>query len=287
MMNELAENYRRGYAISKENKRLREQASNWAAEKISSEESHAQQVAQLKESVDEHLSARRVAEEKLFAAEDEIRSLREQLSASQDSFAAHLEAERLSEEAREKAEREVQDLQNQLSTRDVIFNDMKAVLEVEAVDRYKRSPAYDAFLLREFERGMRQSKKFFAMKDHSTEKALRRFEKSLQLHMDDAVSSIKEQIKRWKAHCRYTGTDPHPMHLEIPSRRALHTYFSGRKGSFSGSGAEPDLGPVAGRDYEPFMPEGDEVVVWPSEDEIGDDDEDNVEDGGDDAPAKI
>ena len=58
MMNELAENYRRGNAVSKENKRLREQASTWTAEKISSEESHAQQVAQLKESVDGHLSAR-------------------------------------------------------------------------------------------------------------------------------------------------------------------------------------------------------------------------------------
>src|SRR5579862_7568067 len=102
---------------------------------------------------------------------------------------------------------------------------MKAVLEVETVDCFKRSPAYDAFLLREFEWGMRQSKKFFAMKDHSNEKALRRLEKSIQLHMDDAVSSIKEQIIRWNAHCRYTWTDPHPMHLEIPSRRVLHTYF--------------------------------------------------------------
>ena len=164
---------------------------------------------------------------------------------------------------------------------------MKAVLEVEAVDHFKRSPTYDVFLLREFERGMRQSRKFFAMKDHSNDKALRRFDKSLQLHMDDAVSSIKEQIKRWKAHCRYTRTDPHPMHLEIPSRRAFNTYFSGRKGSFSGSGAEPDLGPVAGRDYESFMPEEDEVVVWPSEDEISDDDEDDGEEDGGDAPADI
>ena len=158
-MNELAENYRHGVAVSCENKRLREQASTWAAEKISSEESQAQQVAQLRESVDEHLSARLAAEKKLSAAEEEIRSLNEQLSVSRDSFAAHLEAERLSEEAREKAKRVVQDLQNQLSTRDVIFNDMKAVLEVEAVDGFKRSPAYDAFLLREFEWGMRQSTK--------------------------------------------------------------------------------------------------------------------------------
>ena len=70
------------------------------------------------------------------------------------------------------------------------------------------------------------------------------------------------------------------MHLEIPTRHAFNTYFSSRKGSFSGSGAEPDLGPMAGRDYESFMPEEDEVVIWPSEDEIDDDDE-----GGGDAPA--
>ncbi|KAK1589424.1 hypothetical protein Q3G72_033930 [Acer saccharum] len=173
MMSELVDNYRHGNLLSKENKRLREQASILAAEKLSAEESYTQQLAQLSESVD---------------------------------------------------------------------GDLKAVLEVEAVDRFKRSSAYDAFLLREFEKGMRQSKTFFAMKDHLNEKALRRFEKSLQLHMDNAVGSIKEQIKRWKAHCCYTRTDPHPMHLEVPTKRAFNTYYSGRKGSFSGSGAEPDLG---------------------------------------------
>ena len=98
------------------------------------------------------------------------------------------------------------------------------------------------------------------------------------------MSSIKEQIKRWKAHCRYTRTDPHPMHLKIPSRRAFNTYFSCRKGNFYGSGAKPHLGPMTGRDYESFMPEEDEVVVWPSEDEIGDDDEDDGEGDGGDAP---
>ncbi|KAK1592771.1 hypothetical protein Q3G72_030069 [Acer saccharum] len=148
-----------------------------------------------------------------------------------------------------------------------------AVLEVEAVDRFKRSPAYDALLLREFEKGMRQAKKFFAMKDHSNDKALRHFDRSLQQHMANGVDSIKEQTKRWRAHCRYNMIEPHPMHLEIPSKRAFNTYYSGQKGSFSGSGAEPDLGPVAGRDYEPFMPEEDEEVIWPSEEEIEDEED--------------
>ncbi|KAK0571820.1 hypothetical protein LWI29_022029 [Acer saccharum] len=273
MMSELAENYKYGNKASREIKRLREQASTLAVEKLSAEESHAQQFAQLRESVDGHLSARLAAEEKLSAAEEEICSLKGHLSASQESFAARLEAERVAEEAKEKAEHEAQDLHNQLSSRELIFDNLKAVLEAEAVDRFKRSPAYDALLLREFERGMRQSKKFFAMKDHSNEKALRRFDRSLQQHMASGVDSIKEQIKRWKAHCRYNRTEPHPMHLEIPSKRAFNTYYSGQKGSFSGSGAEPDLGPVAGRDYGPFMPDGDEEVTWPSKEKIEDEED--------------
>ncbi|KAK0584908.1 hypothetical protein LWI29_020735 [Acer saccharum] len=82
-------------------------------------------------------------------------SLKELLSTSQESFAARLEAERVAEEAKEKAEHEAVDLRNQLSSRDLIFDNLKAVLEAESVDRFKRSPAYDALLLREFEKGMR------------------------------------------------------------------------------------------------------------------------------------
>ncbi|KAK0588157.1 hypothetical protein LWI29_035186 [Acer saccharum] len=239
MMSEMGDSYKFGIKASREIKRLREQASVLAAEKLSAEESHAQQFAQLRESSDGHLSARLSAEEKLSAAEEEIRSLKELLSSSQESFAARLEAERVAEEAKEKAELEAADLRNQLSSRDLIFENLKAVLEVESVDRFKRSPAYDALLLREFEKGMRQAKKFFAMKDHSNEKALKRFDKSLQQHMAHGVDSIKDQMRRWKAHCRYNRTEPHPMHLEIPSKRTFNTYYSGQKGSFSGSGAEP------------------------------------------------
>ncbi|KAK0575463.1 hypothetical protein LWI29_001021 [Acer saccharum] len=248
MMSEMGESYKFGIRASREIKRLREQASVLTAEKLSAKESHAQQLAQLRESS-------------------------ELLSSSQESFAARLEAERVAEEAKEKAEQEAVDLRNQLSSRDLIFENLKAVLEAESVDRFKRSPAYDALLLREFEKGMRQAKKFFAMKDHSNEKALKRFDKSLQQHMAHGVDSIKDQMKRWKAHCRYNRTESHPMHLEIPSKRAFNTYYSGQKGSFSGSGAEPDLSPVAGRDYEPFMPTEDEAVVWPSDEEIEDEED--------------
>ncbi|KAK0599407.1 hypothetical protein LWI29_005015 [Acer saccharum] len=236
MMSELAENYKHGNKASREIKRLREQASILAVKKLSTEESHAQQLAQLRESSDGHLSTQLATEEKLSAAEEEIRSLKEHLSASQESFAACLEAKRVAEEAREKAEHEALDLRNQLSSRELIFDNLKAVLEVEAVDRFKRSPAYDMLLLREFERGMRQSKKFFAMKDHSNEKALRRFDRN-------------------------------------PQQACLQYLLFGSEGQLFGSGAEPDLGLVAGRDYEPFMPDRDEEVTWPSEEEIEDEED--------------
>ncbi|KAK0604399.1 hypothetical protein LWI29_015292 [Acer saccharum] len=197
MMSEMGESYKFGIKASREIKRLREHASVLAAEKLSAEESHAQQSSYLRVK----------------------------------NPSQHLEAERVAEEAKEKAELEAADLRNQLSSRDLIFENLKAVLEAESVDRFKRSPAYDALLLREFEKGMRQAKKFFAMKDHSNEKALKRFDKSLQQHMAHGVDSIKD-LRRWKAHCRYNRTEPHPMHLEIPSKRAFNTYYSGQKGIF-------------------------------------------------------
>ncbi|KAK0594828.1 hypothetical protein LWI29_001006 [Acer saccharum] len=155
MMSELAENYKYGNKVSREIKRLRVQASVLAAQKLSTEESSAQQLAHIKESADGHLSAQIAAEEKLSAAEEEVCLLKEQLSASQESLTARLEAKRIAEEAKERAEHETQDLRSQLSSRELIFDNLKAVLEAEAVDRFKRSPIYDALLLCEFEHGMR------------------------------------------------------------------------------------------------------------------------------------
>ncbi|KAK0577115.1 hypothetical protein LWI29_027927 [Acer saccharum] len=286
MMSELAKNYKHGNKASWEIKRLREQASILAAEKLSAEESHAQQLAQLRESSDGHLSAQLTAEEKLFAIEEEIRSLKEHLSASQESFAARLEAERVAEEAREKAEHEALDLRNQLSSRELIFDNLKAMLEVEAVDHFKRSPAYDALLLREFERGMR--KILCALVDQRRTSAQANFGLSAgRQALPPALVQRRTPGRLALVACagphqRTTSgaplgvlrrTEPHPMHLEIPSKRAFNTYYSGQKGSFSGSGAEPDLGPVAGRDYEPFIPDGDEEVTWPSEEEIEDEED--------------
>ena len=87
------------------------------------------------------------------------------------------------------------------------------------------------------------------------------------------MGSIKDRIKRWKAHCRYIRAKPHPMHLEVPTKRAFNTSYSGKKGSLISTGDVPDLGPVSGRDYESLKPVGVEEIAWPSKDEIEDDEE--------------
>ena len=191
MMSEMASSYRRMNAVSRDNRRLQDQVCRSMAERLSAEASHAQQIAQLRESADGFLAAQLAAEEKLLAAEEEVKLLKEQLFRSQDALATHMEGERLAMEAKDRAECEFEDLRHQQASQDVILNDMKAVLEVEVVDRLKRSPTYDALLLHEFERGMQQAKKFFALKDHYNEKALKRYDRNLQRHMDGAVRSVK------------------------------------------------------------------------------------------------
>ena len=123
-MSEMADSYKRWNHASKENKHLREQVSLLAAE------SHAQHLAQMRESADGFLAAQLAAEEKLSAVDEENQSLQEQLAESQASLAAHIEVERLAEKAKKRAERESEDLRNQLASKDAIFGALKAELEV-------------------------------------------------------------------------------------------------------------------------------------------------------------
>ena len=80
MMSEMAENYRRWNQSSRENKRLREQVSLLAAEKLSVAKSYAQHSTQVRESTDRFLAAQLAAEEKLSVVEEENRSLWERLA---------------------------------------------------------------------------------------------------------------------------------------------------------------------------------------------------------------
>ena len=57
MMSEMADNYMCRNTVSRENRRLRDQASRSEADKLVAKESHAQQLAQLQDSADGFLAA--------------------------------------------------------------------------------------------------------------------------------------------------------------------------------------------------------------------------------------
>ena len=59
-------------------------------------------------------------------------------------------AEQKAEEAKLSYERRIEDLNCQGLTVESLSKEARLELEIQGVDRFKRSPAYDALLLREF-----------------------------------------------------------------------------------------------------------------------------------------
>ena len=66
-------------------------------------------------------------------------------------------------------------------------------------------------------------------------------------------------MKVWHAYCRSKGKALHPMHLEMPTERALSTFHACQKAGIDGE--EPDVGPVPGRDYSTWMDDVEDVIV--------------------------
>ncbi|MDK0698809.1 hypothetical protein P5E74_14320, partial [Clostridium perfringens] len=77
-------------------------------------------------------------------AEEQVRALRDQLSSSQDAL---VRAEQNAEDAKASYERRIEDLGQQALTVKSLSKEARLELEIQGVDRFKRSPAYDALLL--------------------------------------------------------------------------------------------------------------------------------------------
>ena len=82
-----------------------------------------------------------------------------------------LQAKQNAEDAKSSYERRIEDLERQALTVRSLSNEARLELEIQGVDRFKRSPAYDALLLREFQRGMVSTGEFFGMKNKATDRA--------------------------------------------------------------------------------------------------------------------
>ena len=140
-------------------------------------------------------------------------------------------------------------------------------LEIQGVDRFKRSPAFDALLLWEFHRGMVSAREFFNQKNRATDQARTNWSLSIKKHVDTSLESLRVQMREWRAYCRSKGKTPHPMHLEVPTAESFSTFYACEKAGINNE--RPDLGPVPGTDYSAWMDDNEEdVILWPSDDSL-------------------
>ncbi|KAK0605845.1 hypothetical protein LWI29_031298 [Acer saccharum] len=193
--------------------------------------------AQLKESEDHRSRAE-------LARQEEARSSQDQLSSTQEAL---LRSEQNSEDAKSSYERRIDDLECQALTVKSLSKEARLELEIQSVDRFKRSPAYDALLLREFQRGMVSTREFFNQKNRATDRARTNWSLSIKKHVDTSLESLRVQMREWRAYCRSKGKTPHPMHLEVPTAESFSTFYACEKAGINNE--RPDLGPVQGTDY--------------------------------------
>ena len=88
------------------------------------------------------------------------------MSSTQDAL---LQAEQNAEDAKSSYECRIEDLERQALIIRSLSKEARLELDIQGVNRFKRSPAYDALLLREFQRGMVSAREFFKMKNMATD----------------------------------------------------------------------------------------------------------------------
>ncbi|KAK0587505.1 hypothetical protein LWI29_023996 [Acer saccharum] len=157
-------------------------------------------------------------------------------------------------------------LDSQVLTVKSLLKEARLELEIQGVDRFKRSPAYDALLLQEFQRGMVSAGEFFKQKNRAIDRARANWSLSIKKHVDTSLESLRIQMKEWWAYCRSKGKAPHPMHLEVPITDSFSTFYACEKAGIDNE--KPDLGPIPGTDYNAWIDEEEDVIVWLSDDSL-------------------
>ncbi|KAK3231249.1 hypothetical protein Dsin_003130 [Dipteronia sinensis] len=119
-------------------------------------------------------------------------------------------------------------------------------LVLRAVDRYKRSPAFDAFMYRGYCNGMKTAHAFYSARIQATETAVNRFKGFMEEGWRKALCSINDQQKNWRAHRRQVHVDPLLMHLEMVGESAFPTFYAQNEATVL---EDFDMGPPIGYRY--------------------------------------
>ncbi|KAK0601389.1 hypothetical protein LWI29_023790 [Acer saccharum] len=229
------------------------------AELARQEEARSSQVL-----LDQCLARQMEAEQRASSAAEEVKTLQDQLSSTQEAL---LWSEQNAKDAKSSYERRIDDLECQALTVKSLSKEARLELEIQSVDCFKRSPAYDALLLREFQRGMVSAREFFNQKNRATDRARTNWSLSIKKHVDTSLESLRVQMREWRAYYRSKGKTPHPMHLEVPTTESFSTFYACEKAGINNE--RPDLGPVPGTDYSAWMDDNEEdVIVWPLDDSL-------------------
>ena len=104
---------------------------------------------------------------------------------------ALLQAEQAAEDVKSIYERRIEDLERQALTVKSLSKEARLELEIQGVDRFKRSPAYDVLLLREFQRGMVLAGEFFNQKHRAIDRARTNRSLSIKKHVDTSLESLR------------------------------------------------------------------------------------------------
>ncbi|KAL5752108.1 hypothetical protein ACOSQ2_022615 [Xanthoceras sorbifolium] len=132
-----------------------------------------------------------------------------------------------------------------------------AIMEtkIRAVDRYKKSLAFDSFTYQEYVNGMRESRTFF--KDDVAQELLEKLNRSILENENDGKKTLAKVRKLWQAHCQMMKLSFLDMHTEGPPKDGKPTSFGAGKGGTLIMGACSDEGPIPNFDYTPFLSDDD------------------------------
>ncbi|KAL5763239.1 hypothetical protein ACOSP7_019503 [Xanthoceras sorbifolium] len=103
----------------------------------------------------------------------------------------------------------------------------KIEMEIRAMDHYKDSLAFDAFMHRKFRNGLKECQSF--LQDMVNKETLVKLDAAIQNNAKMREQTQRKLRKQWRAHCRMKKLTILDMHLELPSKEGIPKLYENDK----------------------------------------------------------
>ncbi|KAL5799438.1 hypothetical protein ACOSQ4_032322 [Xanthoceras sorbifolium] len=124
----------------------------------------------------------------------------------------------------------------------------KIEMEIRAMDRYKASPTFDAFMHREFRNDINECRELI-QSDVSPE-VLHTIDLAIANNVNRSKVDLQHARKVWRAHCWSWKLLVLDMHIEIPKQAGMPKAYGSEKSGSNILGSRVDTGPDPDVDYE-------------------------------------